>query len=188
MSIFKKSKAFTIAELLLVLFIIGIISTLTVPTLRKFVFRSQFERGAQKAYLTINEAFDEAIVIYGSPHKWKSNPDGKSANDMITEQLKLQSNGLTEDGMKIDVNCSATGCDFTADINGPKKEPNLEGKDIFNFKVTFAQVETKDTPEDEKNPVDEETGIALTDKILPQGTAEKLMQNNWRYTDELWNQ
>ena len=56
MSIFKKSKAFTIAELLLVLFIIGIISTLTVPTLRKFVFRSQFERGAQKAYLTINEA------------------------------------------------------------------------------------------------------------------------------------
>ena len=180
MAVFEKSKGFTFAELALVLLIIGVIAAITVPTLRKRIYRSQYERGAQKAYLTLNEAFDEAIVLYGSPHKWKNNKDGKNPADMITEQLKLRSNNLTADGMEITTTCTNDRCDLTVEINGPKKEPNKKGRDIFDFELIFAKVNA------EENPTDD-AGMDKTDKVRPLDTAEKLMQNNWKYTDELWD-
>lgn len=183
MYLFNKVKAFSFAELAIVMLIIGIVSMLTVPALKKYTQRATFERGAQKAYFTFNEAFDQAVVNHGSPHKW-----GDKAQSYVEESLKVDKNtGLTRDGMELVVSCTSGGCDFTADINGPKKEPNLEGKDIFEYKVTFAKIEKEGASDAEKNPVDEETGIALTDKVLPQGDAEELMKNNWKFTDELWD-
>lgn len=180
MFVFKKSKAFTFAELALVLIVIGIVSMLTVPALRKFIFRSQFERGAQKAYFTLNEAYDEAVLLYGPPHKWET---GK-AGSYIQEQLKLQENGLTADGMEIQISCTDENCEFIADVNGPKKEPNEAGRDIFEYKLSFGKVDPK---ENEKGELPDVGEVDITERVIPQETAYELMQNNWKYTDDLWN-
>lgn len=162
-------KAFTFAELALVMLIIGVIAMLTIPNLKKYTQRSAFEKGAQKAYLTFNEAVDQAIVDNGPPYKW-----GADAQQYVEKQLKIDATtGLTRDGMELTVSCTATKCDFTADINGPKKEPNIEGKDIFKFLLTFAKKE--------------DMGTQDSDKVVPQGDAMELLKNNWRFTDALWN-
>ncbi len=162
-------KAFTFAELALVMLIIGVIAMLTIPNLKRFSQRTTFERGAQKAYFTFNEAVDQAIVKNGPPYKW-----GSDAQKYIEEQLKIDdSTGLTRDGMELTVSCTSTKCDFTADVNGPKKEPNTEGKDIFKFLLTFAKKE--------------DMGNQDSDKVEPQDDAMDLMQNNWKFTDALWD-
>ena len=185
MSMFNKNKAFTFAELAVVMLILGVIAVMTVPGIRKVMQRSQFERGAQKAYFTFNEAFDEAVVQYGPAYKWKDNVDGKDVNTIINDQLKLQDNGLTADGMELTVNCSNDGCDFEADVNGPKKEPNLYGKDKFKYQLTFSKVDPEDNAKGKIEGMDQE--VDITDRVIPLDEAAELQRNNWKYTDELWD-
>lgn len=180
MSLTNKLRAFTFAELAMVLLIIGVISMLTVPALRKHVQRSEFERGAQKAYFTLNECFDQAVNLYGPAYKWES---GK-ATEYLTEQLKLQNNGLTRDNMKYDISCGDEECEFSVDINGPNRLPNVEGKDVFKFALTFSKRDPKDNPTE---LLDGGIKIDITDKIRPLDTAKELMNNNWKFTDDLWD-
>ena len=145
-----KSKAFTLADLALIMLIIGVVSMLTVPSLKKYTQRSSFEKGAQKAYFTFNEAYDQAVVNHGAPHKW-----GSKAQSYIEESLKIDKNtGLTRDGMELTVSCNDGGCDFTADINGTKKEHNIDVKDIIEYKDTLKKIVTKGVNDAEKNQIE----------------------------------
>ncbi len=182
---FRKNRAFTFAELAIVMLILGIVAMMTVPGLRRVMQRSQFERGAQKAYLTFNEAFDEAVVLYGPPHTWSKNPDGKVPTEMISEHLKIQDNGLTTDGMELIVNCDQEKCSFTADVNGPKKEPNLYGKDIFEYELYFSKLDPADNKKGTIEGSDNE--VDITDRVIPLGDAAELQRNSWRFTNELWD-
>lgn len=182
---FTKNKAFTFAELAIVMLILGIIAMMTIPGLRRVMQRSQFERGAQKAYLTFNEAFDEAVVLYGPPHTWSKNPEGKTPTEMISEHLKIQDNGLTADGMALTVNCVDGKCSFTADVNGPKKEPNLYGKDIFEYELYLSKLDPADNQKGTIEGGDDE--VDITDRVIPLDDAAELQRNGWRFTDELWD-
>lgn len=165
----KKSKGFTFAELALVLMIIGVIAALTIPSLKKTSQKYELARRAQKAYFTIEECYEQALLLYGPAYKWKT---GMAAT-YISEQLRTTS-GATQDNMEYATNCSSTGCDFTVDVNGSQKEPNIEGKDIFKFKLIFSSLDTTNDSND-------------VDKVIPQGDAKKLQENNWKFTDQLWN-
>lgn len=173
----KKSRAFTFAELALVLMIIGIIAALTIPSLKKASQRHELARRAQKAYFTLEECYEQALLLHGSAYKWES---GK-ATTYINEHLKASSS-VTQDNMKYTISCNTTGCNFTVDVNGDK-EPNLTGKDIFKYKLTFSNVDTT------KNATETMGGkkIDITDKIIPLDDAKKLQENNWKFTDQLWN-
>ncbi|MBS4759427.1 MAG: type II secretion system protein [Clostridium sp.] len=72
MQINKKS-AMTLAEVLMVLVIIGTVSALTVPGLKKYSQRSEYAKLAQKGYNTLQGAFDLAVANEEKdPDDWTS--------------------------------------------------------------------------------------------------------------------
>lgn len=62
MQITKKRKATTLTELLIVLTIIGLISALTIPGLRKHSQRTEMAQLLKKAYLSLNLSVDKALA------------------------------------------------------------------------------------------------------------------------------
>ena len=148
--------------------VIGVIAAMTVPGLKKYSQRNEFARGAQKAYFTLSEAYEQALLIYGPAYKWPENTHG----NRIVSQLKVTKRGETKDSFDYVVRCSETGCDFTVDVNS-LKEPNKEGKDQFKFQLTFGGVDfEQNTQKDRVEPIDD---------------AKILHENNWKFTDSHWN-
>jgi prepilin-type N-terminal cleavage/methylation domain-containing protein len=73
-NMYKKSyNAFTLAELLVVLAIIGVVSALTLPNLSQNTGRKETVAQVLKARSTIGEAYDRAISTYGQPALWITN-------------------------------------------------------------------------------------------------------------------
>jgi len=60
-----KRMAFTLAEVLIVLGIIGIVAQMTIPTLMKSVQKIQYETGLKKAYTTFNQALIQISADMG---------------------------------------------------------------------------------------------------------------------------
>ena len=50
-------KGFTLAEILIVLMVIGVIATMTVPSMMKGVQEAQYKTGFKKAYNTITNLY-----------------------------------------------------------------------------------------------------------------------------------
>lgn len=68
---YKKSyNAFTLAELLVVLAIIGVVSALTLPNLSQNTGRKETVAQVMKARTTLDEAYNRAISTYGQPALW----------------------------------------------------------------------------------------------------------------------
>lgn len=72
-----KIKGFTLAEALMALVIIAIISALCIPVLRRDNFRVQIETGAKKGYQTLESSLDKAIAFNM----------GKMPNDVLPAML-----------------------------------------------------------------------------------------------------
>lgn len=165
----KKLKAISYVEVVLVLVIVGVVSSLAIPTLKRYSQKEELGRLAQKAYLTLNEAMDQSIMENGPTYKWRDN--GFNFDKFIGSYLKTSSKNaalgeyLTKDGMKITYNrISNQLAGVSVDVNDTKG-PNVSGKDIFEFDLMFS-----------------------TSQIVPANDATKaLFENNWKFTDELWN-
>lgn len=171
---FNKLKAISYVEVLLTLVIVGVISSIAIPTLKKYSQREELGRLAQKAYLTLNEAMDMSIIDNGPSYKWET---GKASfTKYIVPYLKVASTPgsyivVTKDNMKI----TCTGASYsssgsinelilTVDVNNDKG-PNKSGKDIQGFILNLAE-----------------------SKVRPNGNdTQKLFENNWKFTNELWN-
>ena len=83
----KKLKAVSYVEVVLVLVIVGVISAIAIPSLKRYSQREELGRQTQKAYLTLTEAFDQAVTLYGSSRKW---PTGQGAfTSYIVPQLQV---------------------------------------------------------------------------------------------------
>ncbi len=66
-----KKPAFTLAEVFITLVVIGIIATLTVPTLVNKTKQEQFISECKKLYSTFAQAFDLAVADYGPMNSWE---------------------------------------------------------------------------------------------------------------------
>lgn len=60
----KKIKAFTMAELLIVLSIIGFVAAITIPAMFEDIKRTQYETGAQQTFAEINNTLKKINVDY----------------------------------------------------------------------------------------------------------------------------
>ena len=69
----KKNLAFTLAEVLIVIGIIGVVAALTLPNLNHATGDKETVTRLKKAYSILNEANDRAVAIYGPVSTWKSN-------------------------------------------------------------------------------------------------------------------
>ncbi len=95
----RKNKAFTLAETLVVMGIIGVVAALTLPNLSASTGNKENVARVQKAYSTINEAFDRVQAEYGNIKRWPSRDFGWNGSDdtdffanRISEYLKVSKN------------------------------------------------------------------------------------------------
>ena len=89
-----KKRAFTLAETLIVMGIIGVVAALTLPNLNSSTGEKEKVAKVKKIYSDLNDAFGRAQAVYGPFDEWFVN-DGrdydkkdKRAFDRITEFLK----------------------------------------------------------------------------------------------------
>ncbi|MBR2526099.1 type II secretion system protein [bacterium] len=161
----KKFLAFTLAETLIVIGVIGIVSALTLPNLNSSTGDKERVAKVKKIYQNLNDAFSRAQAVYGSHSEWFVN-DGNDASkiakrtgERITEFMKtsktcgISTNQgcftggidndaeiykfITADGMSIAIRPDSTEYQhqIRIDIDGPTKGSLTSGLDYFMFNI-----------------------------------------------------
>ncbi len=167
----KKLWAFTLAETLIVIGIIGVVSALTLPNLNSSTGEKEKVAKVKKMYQNLNDAVGRAVAIYGPVEEWFVNDTTDTAQlarftDRITEFMKISKKVddvrfILADGTQIwvfshvngDGTCNGawsypgkTLCySIEVDIDGPNKGKNIAGYDLFNFLVIESGVLPDDT-------------------------------------------
>ena len=155
--IYKKTVAFTLAETLIVMGVIGVVAALTLPNLNQSTGNKEKVAKVKKIYQNLNDAFGRATAVYGPYDEWfindsTLNAKTKRAGERITEFMKLTKNC----GMNTGQGCLRTGDNNTSiykfitadgmsvaldinqvyvDIDGPTKGNDKDGYDNFNFEI-----------------------------------------------------
>ena len=93
----KRFFAFTLAETLIVMGIIGIVSALTLPNLNASTGEKEKVAKVKKIYQNLNDAYGRAVSVYGPSDEWLTLDSNKTAQvtrvgDRITEFLKISKN------------------------------------------------------------------------------------------------
>ena len=97
----KKFLAFTLAETLIVMGIIGIVSALTLPNLNSSTGEKEKVAKVKKIYQNLDDAIGRATAVYGPVNEWFINDSTATAQitrfgDRITEFMKVSKNcGVT---------------------------------------------------------------------------------------------
>lgn len=162
----KKLKAVSYIEVVLVLVIIGVVSSMAIPTLKKYSQKLEFAKEAQKAYYTLNEVVDNATTTKGPIRKMSAEA---VFNNFLKPSFKSTASGdnyvETKDGMRFwQIANTSTAIRLTVDVNGVEKGPNAAGKDVHYFEIELSD-----------------------GKVSPINDTKILYENNWTYTDALWN-
>ena len=155
----KKNKAFTLAEVLLTLVIIGVISALTLPIIKKVSDEHAYVAGVKKAYMTLAAVVKDIKSAEGAPRLWESNMlkkyfikrlsiasetvsdyDINYLNGTAYDDFSFSNSFSTLDGMVWTVNqiagCTDNVCgNVWIDVNG-KSSPNTVGADVHLFYIT----------------------------------------------------
>ena len=82
-SLFSKL-AFTLAETLVVMGIIGVVAALTIPNLNQSTGNKEKVAKLQKIYANLDDAFGRAVATYGSIPKWFVNLGEDDSAEIIT--------------------------------------------------------------------------------------------------------
>ena len=89
----NKGIAFTLAETLIVLSIIGVVAALSLPNLNASTQNLQKVTQLRKVYATLSEAYGRAIATYGPLGTWKNSCEVADNNvcfaDRLMESLKV---------------------------------------------------------------------------------------------------
>lgn len=80
-----KKNAFTLAEMLLVIGLIGIVATLTIPPILNNTEDREAVSSVRKAYASLKEAHMRAIAVYGPLENWSSG--ALKTNDLYANRL-----------------------------------------------------------------------------------------------------
>ena len=94
--IYKKTMAFTLAETLIVMGVIGVVAALTLPNLNQSTNNKEKVAKVKKIYQNLSDAFGRAQAIYGPYDEWCKNVNDsdcfKKKGERITEFMKLSKN------------------------------------------------------------------------------------------------
>lgn len=95
----KGYKAFTLAEVLITLGIIGVVAAMTIPTLMNNIGEKEKITALKKAYSIISQAYTQAKIEEGTPDMWglsdmadTSQPGSKVIIDKLSPYLRIQKN------------------------------------------------------------------------------------------------
>ena len=104
MTHFVKCVAFTLAETLVVMGIIGVVAALTIPNLNQSTGDREKVAKLKKVYSNLEDAFGRATAVYGPIDEWFtgfSDDDDLATNKRVMERLT--------EFMKISKNCGTDG-------------------------------------------------------------------------------
>lgn len=192
---------FTLAEVLITLGIIGIISALTIPVLisnhKKKVIATQLKQSYSIIYNAIelsvaeNETYENWNRPYNQPNSTK-----KFAEQYILPYIKYAQTGqdkhfyANEDLFYIKlvngtiVALHVGSCvDFLVDINGDK-QPNKGGVDQFTFYLNMFQNSAFPTGFSSGNKSRTKTQLILECKNSPNNCAKLIEYENWKITKD----
>ena len=150
--------AFTLAEVLITLGIIGVVAALTLPTLIQNHQKQVYVTQLKKAYSTLGNAFNK-MAVDEDVVDWKQTNCGSSLStatcmEALTKQMnivKKKDNSscstawsgdfcdeafLTNDGTLFLFPC-ANVAQLLVDVNGAQKSPNKYGRDRFAFYIDY---------------------------------------------------
>ena len=153
-----KRAAFTLAEVLITLGIIGVVAALTLPTLIQNHQKQVYVTQLKKAYSTLGNAFNK-MAVDEDVVDWKQTNCGSSLSpatcmEALTKQMNIikqkddstcsaaWSDGfcdyafMTNDGTLFLFSC-ANVAQLLVDVNGAQKSPNQYGRDRFAFYVDY---------------------------------------------------
>ena len=109
----RLKKAFTMAEVLMVLAVIGVVAAMALPRLSDNVDEQALVAGVKKAYSDLQIAYDAMVTRYGEPDGWlsgfgKDSTKRKEATELLKNRLK--------ESLDVDLDCgdSDTGCMSTS--------------------------------------------------------------------------
>ena len=93
----KNSIAFTLAETLIVMGVIGIVSALTLPNLNASTGEKEKIAKVKKIYQNLNDALGRAVAVYGPLDEWFTGDStialkNKRFGELITEFMKISKN------------------------------------------------------------------------------------------------
>ena len=158
----KKILAFTLAETLIVMGIIGIVSALTLPNLNSSTGEKEKVAKVKKIYQNLNDAAGRAVAVYGKMDEWamldsSSDDKNKRRFERITEFMKLSKSNASNqtailaDGTLLEFSqMSSSDCaedrmnydnlqycgEILVDIDGNNKGKNEYGIDRFYFNIS----------------------------------------------------
>ena len=124
----KKLLAFTLAETLIVMGIIGVVAALTLPNLNSSTGDREKVAKVKKIYQNLNDAFGRAEAVYGPFEEWFVNDSDikqktKRFAERMTEFMKISKNcefdgaGCFTTGKYYMLNGQQIGQDFAGDKN-----------------------------------------------------------------------
>ena len=164
-----KKKAFTLAEVLITLTIIGVVAAMTVPTIAAGTRKSEFSARLKKFYATISQAQTKAYALGDSWDIW-CEETGKSydnttkttkefAEKYLLPHITTLKSGEENGKYMIYLNdgtyfyLTKEQClHFFFDANGAKK-PNVSGRDIYRYTYCPSTID--------KSIIDAEPGVLL---------------------------
>lgn len=193
----KKRNAFTLAEVLITLGIIGIVAAMTLPIIVENYKRHEYSSKIKK----FNSTFTQALVLmedkYGPSQGWERD-DENFVTNMLIPNIKylrvrrISNNSYNEiwflDG-SIASFASGSCLDMIYDCNGSKK-PNTYGADRYDFLICFDDVNRKNFFGNKKKMFGPYRHYATREEALRacktnrQTCAGLLEHDNWQYKDD----
>jgi len=125
-TIFKKTFAFTLAETLIVMGIIGVVAALTLPNLNSSTGDKEKVTKVKKIYSNLEDALGRAVAVYGPISEWIQND---TSDDAISKRV---ADRLTE-FMKISKDCGKSAGCYPTKITGFDGNDNSSYKGIYNY-------------------------------------------------------
>lgn len=116
----KKTIAFTLAETLIVMGVIGIVATLTIPSLTNSTNNKDTVAKVRKAHSNLEDAFGRMIAQYGEMTEWSETLSTNSFGNRMVSSMKLTKNcrtGATGDCFAVNTNIFNSAGTSTSNVH-----------------------------------------------------------------------
>lgn len=157
-----KKRAFTLAETLIVLGIIGIVAMLTIPSLSTDASNKDKVVKLKKAYSVLEDAYGRMTSNYGLMDNW-ADIDTETITKRMASSMKITKNC----GMEEDDSCFES----SAKIEGIESDKNVKSKDVGKFvtgdNISYAfLIEQSDGSDCNKDITGEESSMPASLKTI----------------------
>lgn len=125
-----KKKAFTLAETLITLMVIGVVAALTIPALMQSYKKHTTEVSLKKEYATMVNAIKMAEVDYGDPETWEIDCSDDAAKDKSLTDKYL----LPYLKVAMDSNNASTADSLNYSVYNPQT-----GEEVFKFNSRYGE-------------------------------------------------